>query len=143
MAREPLRGRTKLIIDGSGLGRVVSDLLWEQSVDHHAMQMVAGQNWQRKGRYVNVGKTFLLETLSMLFATGDLTFARDLPLRDDILAELETFQLTSTAAGNQIITQGRTAAGHGDISIALAAALFGSEHLDRGFTGQGMLRNAF
>ena len=44
MAKQPLQGRTKLIIDASGLGRVVSDLLLDQGADQIAMQMVAGQN---------------------------------------------------------------------------------------------------
>jgi len=141
MLKEPLRGRTRLVIDASGLGRVVSDLLREQRVQHHAIQMTVGQNWVEKDRYVNVGKTLLLETLSILFATGDLTFAHDLPLRTDILAELETFQLETTAAGNQVITQGKSGAHHGDLAIALAAACFASEHLVPGFTGVGQLEN--
>jgi hypothetical protein len=139
MLKEPLRGRTRLAIDASGLGRVVSDLMSEQGVDHHAIQMTVGQNWVEKGRYVNVGKTLLLETLSLLFATGDLTFAHDLPLREDILAELETFQLEQTAAGNQIIVQGKSGAHHGDLAIALAVAVFASEHLVPGFVGVGQL----
>ena len=53
---------------------------------------------------MNVGKTVLLEKLSMLFATGDLSFASVLTLRDDILAELETFELTASASGSKIIT---------------------------------------
>ena len=143
MLKEPLRGRARLVIDASGLGRVVSDLLFEQGVEHHAVQMTVGQNWVEKGRYVNVGKTLLLETLSLLFATGDLTFAHDLPLREDILAELETFQLETTAAGNQVITQGKSGAHHGDLAIALAAACFASEHLLPGFTGVGQIENWF
>lgn len=143
MLKEPLRGRARLVIDASGLGRVVSDLLFEQRVEHHAIQMTVGQNWVKKDRYVNVGKTLLLETLSLLFATGDLTFAHDLPLRGDILAELETFQLEMTAAGNQVITQGKSGAHHGDLAIALAAACFASEHLLPGFTGVGQLENWF
>jgi hypothetical protein len=143
MLKEPLRGRTRLVIDASGLGRVVSDLLFEQRVEHHAVQMTVGQNWVERGRYVNVGKTLLLETLSLLFATGDLTFAHDLPLHDDILAELETFQLETTAAGNQVITQGKSGAHHGDLAIALAAACFASEHLLPGFTGVGQIENWF
>lgn len=141
LTKEPLRGRAKLVIDASGLGRVVSDLLFDQGVEHHAIQMTVGQNWVKKDRYVNVGKMLLLETLSLLFATGDLTFAHDLPLRGDILAELETFQLEQTAAGNQIITQGKTGAHHGDLAIALAAAAFASEHLLPGFIGVGQLEN--
>lgn len=143
MLKEPLRGRTRLVIDGSGLGRVVSNLLDDQGVQHDAIQMTVGQNWARKDRYVNVGKTLLLETLSLLFATGDLTFAHDLPLREDILAELETFQLEQTAAGNQVITQGKSGAHHGDLSIALAVAMFASEHLLPGYTGVGQLENWF
>ena len=143
MLKEPLRGRVRLVIDASGLGRVVSDMLTEQRVEHHAIQMTVGQNWVKKDRYVNVGKTLLLETLSLLFATDDLKFAHDLPLRGDILAELETFQLEQTAAGNQIITQGKSGAHHGDLAIALAAACFASEHLLPGFTGEGKLDNWF
>jgi phage FluMu gp28-like protein len=143
LIKEPLRGRTRLVIDASGLGRVVSDLLFEQGVEHHAIQMTVGQKWVTKDRYVNVGKTLLLETLSVLFATGDLTFAHNLPLREDILAELETFQLETTAAGNQVITQGKSGAHHGDLAIALAAACFASEHLLPGFTGVGQIENWF
>lgn len=143
MLKEPLRGRAKLVIDASGLGRVVSDLLHEQRISHHAIQMTVGQNWVEKDRYVNVGKMLLLETLSLLFATGDLTFAHDLPLREDILAELETFQLEQTAAGNQIIVQGKSGAHHGDLAIALAVAVFASEHLVPGFVGVGQLENFY
>ena len=143
MSKDALRGRTRLVIDASGLGRVVSDLLTEQRVEHHAIQMTVGQNWVKKGRYVNVGKMLLLETLSIMFATGDLTFAHDLPLRGDILAELETFQLEQTAAGNQIITQGKSGSHHGDLAIALSAACFASEHLLPGFTGEGRLENYY
>ena len=34
MLKEPLRGRTRLVIDASGLGRVVSNLLDDQGVQH-------------------------------------------------------------------------------------------------------------
>lgn len=143
MLKEPLRGRAKLVIDASGLGRVVSDLLHEQRINHHAIQMTVGQNWVEKDRYVNVGKMLLLETLSLMFATGGLTFAHDLPLREDLLAELETFQLEQTAAGNQIIVQGKSGAHHGDLAIALAVAVFASEHLVPGFVGVGQLENFY
>lgn len=143
MLKDALRGRTRLVIDASGLGRVVSDLLTEQRVVHHAIQMTVGQNWVKKGQYVNVGKMLLLETLSLLFATRDLTFAHDLPLREDILAELETFMLEQTAAGNQIITQGRSGAHHGDLAIALAIAVFASENLLPGFTGEARIDGWF
>ena len=85
----------------------------------------------------------MLENLSVLFASGELTFAEDLALRKDVLAELETFQLETTAAGNQVITQGRSGDHHGDLAIALAGAAFASEYLRPGFTGVGTLENVF
>lgn len=56
-----------------------------------------------------------------------------------MIAELETFQLETTAAGNQIITQGRTGKHHGDLTIALAIAAFATEHLQPGIVGEHKL----
>ena len=129
MTREPLRNSVQLVIDATGLGRVISDLLQEARVEHIAMQSTVGQNWSRKGRYVNVGKHAMIENLSILFSSSDLTFAKDLPLRDHIMSELETFQLEMTNAGLPIITQGRRGQHHGDLSIATAVAAFASQYL--------------
>lgn len=65
----PFGGRSELIIDGTSLGRVVSDMLWEQRVDHRAVQMTGGQSWSQDGaRYVNAGKTFMIEKASRSIA---------------------------------------------------------------------------
>ena len=66
------------MIDGTSIGRVVSDMLWEQGVDHNAVQMTGGQEWRRSGRYVNASKTLMIENLAVLFASGELNFAHDL-----------------------------------------------------------------
>ncbi|EIE52932.1 hypothetical protein C357_00974 [Citreicella sp. 357] len=126
----PFGGKSELVIDGTSLGRVVSDMLWDQSVDHHAVQMTGGQSWRKESsRYVNAGKTFMIENLSVLFASGDLKFAHDLPLRDEIESDLASFSLQTTAAGNQIITQSRSAGGHGDLGIAVIVGAFASQYL--------------
>jgi len=64
-----------------------------------------------------------------LFASGDIKFAHDLPLRNEIEEDLASFATTTTAAGNQIITQSRSTAGHGDLGIALIVAAFASQYL--------------
>lgn len=126
----PFGGKSELVIDGTSLGRVVSDMLWDQSVDHHAEQMTGGQSWKKESsRYVNAGKTFMIENLSVLFASGDLKFAHDLPLRAEIEEDLASFSLQTTAAGNQIITQSRSAGGHGDLGIAIIVGAFASQYL--------------
>lgn len=127
----PMSGKSELVIDGTSIGRVVSDMLHEQSVDHTAVQMTGGQEWRRSGRYVNASKTLMIENLAVLFAAGDLKFAHDLPLRSEIESDLATFTTQTTAAGNRIITQSRNASGHGDAGIALIVAAFASQYLQR------------
>ena len=137
----PFGGKSELAIDGTSIGRVVSDMLWDQGVDHKAVQMTGGQDWSKKGaRYVNAGKTFMIENLAVLFASGDIKFAHDLPLRDEIETDLASFTMQTTAAGNQIITQSRTAAGHGDLGIALIVGAFASQYLQSGLPVQQTLR---
>lgn len=127
----PFGGKSELVIDGTSLGRVVSDMLWDEGVDHHAVQMTGGQSWKKQGaRYVNAGKTFMIENLSVLFASGDFTFAHDLPLRAEIEEDLASFSLQTTAAGNQIITQSRSAGGHGDLGISVIVGAFASQYLN-------------
>ncbi len=126
---QPFGGKSQLVIDGTSIGRVVSDMLQAENVPHTAIQMTAGQNWSRKGRYVNASKTLMIENTAVLFAAGELTFAHDLPLRKEIEQDLASFSLTTTAAGNQVITQSRNASGHGDLGISLIVAAFASQYL--------------
>lgn len=125
----PFGGKSELVIDGTSIGRVVSDMLWEQNVPHSAVQMTGGQEWRRSGRYVNASKTLMIENLAVLFASGDLKFAHDLLLRKEIAEDLAIFTTQTTAAGNQIITQSRNASGHGDLGIGLIVGAFASQYL--------------
>ncbi|MFZ7093722.1 hypothetical protein [Primorskyibacter sp. 2E233] len=125
----PFGGKSELVIDGTSIGRVVSDMLHEQSVDHTAITMTGGQEWRRAGRYCNVSKTLMIENLAVLFASGDLKFAHDLAMRKEIEEDLASFTTQTTAAGNQIITQSRNVSGHGDTGIALIVAAFASQYL--------------
>lgn len=105
--------------------------------------MTGGQDWTRKGRYVNAGKTFMIENLAVLFAAGEIRFAHDLPLRAEIEQDLASFTTQTTAAGNQIITQSRSAAGHGDLGIALIVGAFATQYLGQQVVGEFKLRGWF
>ncbi|MEY8831441.1 hypothetical protein AB9K34_24005 [Sedimentitalea sp. XS_ASV28] len=63
----------------------------------------------------------------MLFAAGELKFAHDLPLRQEIEEDLGSFMTQTTAAGNMVISQSRNASGHGDLGIGLIRAAFASQ----------------
>lgn len=138
-----IRHACKLSIDATGLGRPVSDMLDAVNCQHHACTMTAGQDWRREGKYVMVGKTFLVETAAVLFTSGQLKWAPDLEQKEAIEADLATFALHNTAAGNQVIVQERNAAGHGDYGIALAIAAFSAQYLSPGVQGQGKLKGFY
>ena len=104
-------------------------MLDDEKGAHFALQTVVGQEWRRKGKYMNVGKHLLLENLSVLFGNQALRTAQGLPLYDDLIAEFETFELSLTQAGNPIIMQGAHGSHHGDLVIALAVAASAPQHL--------------
>ena len=139
----PFGGKSQLVIDGTSIGRVVADMIWDQGHELWAIQMTGGQEWSKKGRYVNAGKTALVENLAVMFAAGEIKFAHDCPLRSEIEQDLASFSTQTTAAGNQIIAQSRSASGHGDLGIALIIGAFASEKLQPQVIGQHRLRGWF
>lgn len=60
-----------------------------------------------------------------------------MPLKAELESDLELFERKQTAAGNEIIAQGRKAGSHGDLAIAAALACFSATHLRPGHQGQG------
>ncbi len=78
----------------------------------------------RKGRHHHVAKTVLLGDLANALETRQLQIAHDLPLRDRFMQELESFEVKTTAAGNQVLDASRTYVHHADLAIAAAIALY-------------------
>ena len=94
----------------------------------------------RKGHRVSVSKNVLLETLAGGFETGAITIAHDLPLKAQLTAEIGSFELATTAAGN-LVLQGGGRGHHADMAVALALAFFASSHLVGGVVGESKLGN--
>lgn len=82
----------------------------------------------------------MIGNFAVLFASGDIKLAPDCPLQDDIKADLASFATTTTAAGNQIITQSRSIGGHGDLGTALILGGFAPQCLQAGLPAQQSLR---
>lgn len=127
LGRAPLLKRSTLVVDATGVGRAFCDVLDEHQIDHMRVQMTGGMNATRAGRFWNVSKVILITALASAFETRSLTIAADLPLRSDLILELESFQVRYSAAGNQILDAGG-AGHHADIAIATALALFASDN---------------
>ena len=136
LAKKELAGKTRLCVDATGLGTPFCDVLTEGGIDHLAITMTAGASWnRRRGHRVTVSKNLLLETLASGFETGALTIAHDLPLRAELTAEIASFELATTQAGN-LVLQGGGRGHHADMAVALALAWFASERLVR-WSGAG------
>lgn len=135
--RSPIEGRWTLTVDATGVGRAFVDVLADMRIEHTPVQMVGGSTITTSGRFTNVAKNILITSLAGAFETQQLTIAADLPLRNDLLTELESFSVKFTAAGNQVF-EGGGAGHHADMAIAAALAWFRSEQ-HYGFTGEGQL----
>jgi len=72
---------------------------------------------------VNVGKTDLPGVLANHLETGGLTVAHDLPMRDQLIADLSALEIKITNAGNQVLDAKRKDGSHSDLAIAAAIAL--------------------
>jgi len=93
-----------------------------------------------KGRHHHVAKTVLLGDLANALETRQLQIAHDLPLRDRFMAELESFEVKTTAAGNQVLDASRSGGtGHADLAIAAAIALYYSNN-GPGFVGEATIK---
>ena len=110
-------------------------MLTDSGIDHIAITMTAGATWTRKGHRVSFSKNLLLETLAGGSETGALTIAHDLPLKAKLSAEIGSFELSTTAAGN-LVLQGGGKGHHADMAVALALAFFASNNLVGGCIGQ-------
>lgn len=137
MTKDALRGRCRLAIDASGVGRGCSDFLHEANIPHTAVQMVAGTSMRRAGRFFNVSKQLLMSELAVALEIGALRIAGDLPAKQDLLVELESFQTKQSASGVQILDAGG-GDHHADLAVSLAIGWFATEHAS-GFTGEGQL----
>jgi hypothetical protein len=66
----------------------------------------------------------LISTLNVAFQTGNLGLALDLTCLKQLVRELSTYTVKSTAAGNDTFNS-RTEADHDDLVVALGLAVFG------------------
>lgn len=137
LRRAPMAGRARLAIDASGVGRGVSDTLDLAGIQHVAVQMTAGSSVRQSGKFYNVSKQILITDLATALETGGLKIAADLPMREELLIELESFQTRASASGVQVLDAGGPD-NHADMAVSLAIGWFASEQLG-GFVGEGQL----
>jgi hypothetical protein len=124
MATAPLaRPDTALIVDATGLGRPLVDLIRRAGLRPIPVTLTGGEGAKRDGAGGwRLSKTELTGRLSALLHGGELKIARDLPLAPALADELADFRVTFTATGAS--TFGAAAGRHDDLVLAVGLAVW-------------------
>ena len=124
LRRPPLAGQTDLVVDATGVGRPVLDLL------DAAKRSGALDTWARPVTITaglvegagTVPKYALVQAVEVALQTGRLRIADGLPLAPVLREELLNFQAKVSPTGHARFEA--AGAGHDDLVVALALAVF-------------------
>jgi hypothetical protein len=133
LRRPPLPGQVRLVIDETGVGAGVTEILARAlgrlapRVPLVPVTITAGLTAtpQEEGRW-HVPKAVLVSTVDGLLDSARLQIAADLPGTPTLKAELHNFQRKYTAAANLTYAAWREG-DHDDYVLALALALWSAE----------------
>ncbi len=124
MTRTPeLRGRCTVVVDGTGVGAAVVDLLRESDMDCELVpvQITGGGTARGEWGTWNVPKRDLMGVMQVLFEQGRLTLAAEMPGVQMLLEELMAMRMRLTSGGNAQYGAWR-AGSHDDLALAMALA---------------------
>ena len=111
-----------LIVDATGIGRGICDILSGRGLRPHAVTITAGETWTRKNMELHVAKVQLVSTLIAATQEGRVKFAPDIPLKDVISEEIAAFQPRRTATG--LLAYEGADGVHDDLVLALAMGVW-------------------
>ncbi len=130
IARLPAYERLKIVVDRSGVGRPVVDLMRAAKLEIIPITITGGGsvNGAMWSGY-NVPKKELVSNLVIIFQAGRLKIARALPEAAVLIEELQNFKMKITIAGNESY-EAWSKSDHDDLVIAATlAAWYGEKRL--------------
>ena len=128
LRRPELGPAPTLVVDKTGVGAPVVDMLLEAGLDPYAVVIHGGDSQSRHDRDLRLPQRDLVANLQVQLQTGGLRLAAGLPDLELLLGELENFQVSLGAAGHDRYGAGRPGV-HDDLVFALALALWGAGRL--------------
>jgi hypothetical protein len=125
LQQAPLRGRTSLVVDATGVGRAVTDLFGHIGRRCVSVTITGGQSANKKGDEWTVPKASLASTTQALLQTDRLRFSERVPTTDVLLQELKDFRVKITDGGHAKFEhrEGK----HDDLVLACALAAWYAE----------------
>jgi hypothetical protein len=124
---------TRLIVDGTGVGRAVTDIILEHKELRairsriRPVTITAGIEEVRDGYYWKVPKRNLVGAVQVLLQSQRLKIAEGLPDTPVLVSELQNFKVKITDAGNDVYGEWR-AGKHDDLVFAVALGCWAATH---------------
>lgn len=122
----PLYGCTALVVDATGVGAPVVDLLRQADLSPIALTITAGDAAVTRGSAWRVPKRELVSNLQVLFQSGRLKIAEAIPDAPVLVRELLAFRAKVSAAGADSYEAWRDG-DHDDLVLAVAMAAYYGE----------------
>jgi hypothetical protein len=123
LARAPLHRQAELVVDGTGVGRPVVDLLRDAGLKPLAVSITGGETTTNDGDNYRVPKRDLVVGVQVLLQQGRLKIAKGLPDTETLIRELLAFKAKvdpTTAHDSYNAREGA----HDDLVLAVALAVW-------------------
>ena len=134
LGREPYKGKTQLVVDKTGVGIAVVDMMRDAGLDPVPVTITGGQNvgGQSWGEGYTVPKRDLVAALSCALQQYRLKIQKDLKLAPLFVKEAANFRYKISASGHDTYDSARESV-HDDIVLSVA---IGTWYCD--FAGAGL-----
>jgi hypothetical protein len=129
MARKEMGDDPQLVVDATGVGAAVVDMLYAAGLYFTPVIITGGDVVHREGSAYRVPKRDLVAAVQTLLQTQRLRFAAGMPLVDTLSRELINFRYKITDAGND--TYGGREGEHDDLVLAVALACWAANIFSR------------
>ncbi|MDP9310462.1 MAG: hypothetical protein M3R24_06160 [Chloroflexota bacterium] len=129
LMRSPqLRGVSRLVVDATGVGRPVVDLLKKAGLTLEAVTITAGDTAHAEAGMWRVPKRDLVGVLQVMLQAKRMVIAPSLPEAETLVKELLNFQTKITLAGNDTYGAWREGS-HDDLVLSVALATWSAERV--------------
>lgn len=115
---------TRVIVDHTGVGRAVIDLIRQEELHPYALTITGGNQAIRDGREWSIPKRDLISSLIVAFQKGRIKIARSLPEADTLIRELLNFKLKINLQSGHDTYEAWREGIHDDLVLSVALAVY-------------------
>jgi hypothetical protein len=119
--------KPRLIVDATGVGRPVVDLMRKEGLEPVAVVITAGDTEAYADGFHRVPKRNLVSTGQVLLQSGRIKIHSSLPLADTLTKELLAFKVTITSKGNDTYGNDWRENPHDDLVLSTLLAAYWGE----------------